>query len=276
MPNLKIGSYDYSHAPETVRAFLGKVVDDFKSILMENLVGVYLHGSLAMGGFVPGQSDVDMIVVVENALTKRRWESLAQVCLSLSKEIGGKGLEMSVILSRYAKNPVYPMPFEFHYSETWRSRFEKGQIGPFPKGDLDLSAHLRVIKERGITLFGKPISKVFGTISDEDYLKALLYDLEDIQESLMNDPVYYILNLCRIMAFIKTRKVMSKKEGGEWYLANEKAFKKLVKQALKCYLLNLKPDFDSREPSEFVKYVLGKIRKHSLSPTGSKSRLKKA
>lgn len=276
MPNLKIGSCDYSHAPERVRAFLGKVVDDFKSILRENLVGVYLHGSLAMGGFVPGQSDVYMIVVVENALTKRLWESLAQVCLSLSKEIGGKGLEMSVILSKYAKNPVYPMPFEFHYSETWRSRFEKGQIGPFPKGDPDLSAHLRVINERGITLFGKPINKVFGIISDEDYLKALLYDLEDIPESLMNYPVYYILNLCRIMAFIQTRKVMSKKEGGEWYLANEKAFKKLVKRALEYYLLNLKPDFDSREPSEFVKYVLGKIRKHSLSPTGSKSRLKKA
>jgi hypothetical protein len=27
LPNLKIGSYDNSHAPEPVRAFLGKVVD---------------------------------------------------------------------------------------------------------------------------------------------------------------------------------------------------------------------------------------------------------
>jgi predicted nucleotidyltransferase len=259
LPNSKIGSYDYSHAPERVRAFLGKVVDDFKSILRENLVGVYLHGSLAMGGFVPGQSDVDVMVVAENALSDAQKESLAKSCLSLSKEIDGKGLEISVILRRYAEHPVYPMPFEFHYSETWRSKFENGQIGPFPNRDPDLSAHLRVISERGITLFGKPINKVFGAISDEDYLKALLYDLEDIQKSLMNNPVYYILNLCRIMAFIQTRKVMSKKEGGEWYLANEKAFKKLVKQALKCYLLNLKPNFDSDELKEFAKYALQKL-----------------
>jgi hypothetical protein len=73
--------------------------------------------------------------------------------------------------------------------------------------------------------------------------------------------------LCRIMAFIQTRKVMSKKERGEWYLANEKAFKKLVKQALKCYLLNLKPDFDSDELREFAKYALQKLR--CLLPSGS-------
>jgi len=259
MSNLNVKCYNYDNAPKRVKALIGKLINALKSILGENLIGVYLHGSLAMGGFVPGQSDVDVMVVAENALSDRQKESLAKSCLSLSKEIGGKGLEMSVILSRYAKNPVYPMPFEFHYSETWRSIFENGQIGPFPKGDPDLSAHLRVIKERGITLFGKPINKVFGTISDEDYLKALRYDLEDILESLMSDPVYYILNLCRIMAFIKTRKVMSKKEGGEWYLANEKSFKKLVKQALKCYLLNLKPDFDSDELKEFAKYALQKL-----------------
>jgi len=52
---------------------------------------------------------------------------------------------------------------------------------------------------------------------------------------------------------------MSKKEGREWYLANEKAFKKLVKQALKCYLLSLKPDFDSDELREFAKCALQKL-----------------
>jgi hypothetical protein len=62
------------------------------------------------------------------------------------------------------------------------------------------------------------------------------------------------------MAFIQTRRVMSKKEGGEWYLANERAFEKLVKQALKCCLLNLKPDFDSDELREFAKYALQKLK----------------
>jgi streptomycin 3"-adenylyltransferase len=259
MSDLNVKCYVYDNAPKRVKALIGKLINALESILGENLIGVYLHGSLAMGGFVPRKSDVDVMVVVENALSEGQKESLAKSCLSLSREIGGKGLEMSVILRKYAERPVYPVPFEFHYSETWRSKFENGQIGPFPKGDPDLSAHLRVINERGITLFGRPINKVFGVISDEDYLKALLYDLKDIQESLMSDPVYYILNLCRIMAFIQTRKVMSKKEGGEWYLTNEKAFKKIVKQALKCYLLNLKPDFNSDELREFAKYALQKL-----------------
>jgi len=261
MSDLNVKCYDYADAPKRVKALIGKLLSDLESILGENLIGVYLHGSLAMGGFVPGRSDVDVMIVVKNALSEGRKESLAKSCLSLSKEIGGKGLEMSIILRRCAKHTVYPMPFEFHYSETWRGKFENGQIGPFPKGDPDLSAHLRVIRERGITLFGKPINKVFGAISDEDYLKALRYDLEEAQESMTKDPVYYILNLCRILAFTQAKRIMSKKEGGEWYLSNEKGFQKLVKKALECQFLGSKANFDQRALNKFVKYVLGKIDK---------------
>jgi len=133
MCDLNVKCYDYADAPKRVKALIGKLLSDLESILGENLIGVYLHGSLAMGGFVPGRSDVDVMIVVKNALSEGRKESLAKSCLSLSKEIGGKGLEMSIILRRCAKHPVYPMPFEFHYSETWIGMFETGQIGPFPK-----------------------------------------------------------------------------------------------------------------------------------------------
>ena len=41
-------------------------VERSQDILGDNLVGIYLHGSLAMGGFTPDKSDIDLIVVVNN------------------------------------------------------------------------------------------------------------------------------------------------------------------------------------------------------------------
>jgi len=260
-PDKKAPCYDYISLPSEVKGLLDKLLEVFKKVLQGNLMGIYLHGSLATGCFVPGKSDIDMIIVVREALSGKQKRELARACLALSREIGGKGLEISVISEKYAKSPAYPMPFEFHYSESWRSKFERGQIGPFPKGDPDLSAHLRVINERGTTLLGKPIPETFGPLSDEDYMKALLYDLENISELIDKHPVYYTLNLCRILGFIQTGKVMSKKEGGEWYLANQEAFRGLISKALKFYSLYSEPKFDLKELNEFVKATVDKINK---------------
>ena len=50
-------------------------VEGSKAILPNDLVGVYLHGSVAMGCFNPLKSDLDLIVVAERPLSdpvKRR------------------------------------------------------------------------------------------------------------------------------------------------------------------------------------------------------------
>jgi len=256
---MKAKCYSFHNCTKEVKGLLNKLIENFRKILQNSLVGIYLHGSLAMGCFNLGKSDLDIIIVVKNALSKEEGKSLAMFCLNISKEIVGKGLEMSVILENYAKNPVYSMPFEFHYSESWRSKFEKGIIGPFPDEDPDLSAHLRVVYERGITLYGKPIHDVFGKVSNEDYLKALLYDLEDIPDLLTKHPEYYILNLCRVLSFLKTGKVMSKIEGGKWYLQTQSIFKDMVSKALENYASNSQINFDSEKLNQFAKFVLNMI-----------------
>ena len=45
------------------QSVLDQAVDLFKEELGSHLVGVYLHGSLAMGCFNPEASDVDLLVV---------------------------------------------------------------------------------------------------------------------------------------------------------------------------------------------------------------------
>ncbi|MGO1369198.1 nucleotidyltransferase domain-containing protein [Senegalia sp. (in: firmicutes)] len=43
------------------------IIDRFKSILDSNIVGIYLHGSLAMGCYTDA-SDIDFIVVVKEPI----------------------------------------------------------------------------------------------------------------------------------------------------------------------------------------------------------------
>ena len=54
-------------APEEIIRQLDYISVSLCEIEQENLIGIYLHGSLAMGCFHPHHSDLDMLVLVEHA-----------------------------------------------------------------------------------------------------------------------------------------------------------------------------------------------------------------
>jgi streptomycin 3"-adenylyltransferase len=45
-----------------IRAFAERVVEGFRVRLGEELIGVYLHGSLAMGCYRRAKSDLDLLI----------------------------------------------------------------------------------------------------------------------------------------------------------------------------------------------------------------------
>ena len=60
--------YGYNTCPVEIKDLIGKIVESFKSILKDNLVGIYLHGSLAMNCFNPKSGDIDFLAVVKEKL----------------------------------------------------------------------------------------------------------------------------------------------------------------------------------------------------------------
>ena len=107
---------DALRAPRSVTSLLGRIGDRFQRIVGENLVGVYLHGSLAFGCLNPAASDVDVLVVVRDRLdatTKRR---LADALIALSRDAPPKGVELSVVARAALREFRYPTPYEFHFS----------------------------------------------------------------------------------------------------------------------------------------------------------------
>lgn len=257
--------YSYRNCPKEIKVILDKIVENFKNILQDNLIGIYLHGSLAMGCFNPKSGDIDFLVIVNNKLDIETKKKIISIIFRLSKtkHVPPKGFEFSVILKKYLKNFVFPTPFELHYSITWNKAYESGEFNYTKQNkDPDLAAHITVTLNRGIYLYGKPIREVFHPIPEEYYIRSILYDLEDIQTTIQKDPVYGILNLCRVLYYIKEKMISSKDEAGVWALENlPERFRNVAKKALSLYGgTTEKVTWDKKELIEFSNYMMDMIK----------------
>ena len=116
-----MSQYTWATCPDTVRAQIDALLDALQEILGENLVGVYLHGSLAMGSFNPERSDIDLLVVTKQGMTVEIKRRIAELLLDHSLVSTPK--EISFLIEPDLRSYQHPMPFDFHYSEDWRERY---------------------------------------------------------------------------------------------------------------------------------------------------------
>ena len=207
----------------TERELLQRVCNEYARILGQKLTGIYLHGSMAFGCFTWATGDIDFLVVVEEPLNQSEKEALIRVLLTLAPDAPPKGFEMSVVL-RAVCNPFrYPTPFELHFSNAHQSRAE-ADVSAYCRDmhgdDPDLAAHCTVLRHRGEALLGAPIAQVFGEVPRSCYVDSILGDVRSAPEDIRENPVYVVLNLCRVLAYLQEGAVLSKRQGGEWGLTH--------------------------------------------------------
>lgn len=218
---------------------LERIKEQYQDILRDELIGIYVHGSIAFGCFNPKKSDIDFLVVIKQTLSLEAKKRMIQVLMELSKYAPAKGLEMSVVRLEVCKNFCYPTPFELHFSNMHLQSCEEN-LEEYCKRmngyDIDLAGHFMVTKSVGYTIFGLPIDEVFGEIPKEAYLDSIKNDIDHAVEDIVEEPVYVILNLCRVLAYISEPKVLSKEQGGDWGIQHlPEIYTKIVKHALNEY-----------------------------------------
>jgi streptomycin 3"-adenylyltransferase len=228
-----------------VQGQLENLVACFQELLKTNLVGIYLHGSLAMGCFNPQRSDLDLLVLIRRTLTPRSRVAIARALLSLSNSPAP--VELSVLTRADLQPWRHPCPYDFHFSISWREQFERRLADPADRwakpegGNTDLAGHLTVLRARGRVLFGPPIETVFPEIPRADFLDSILADMLSPEfglDSQTISPVYLLLNVCRTLAYLRTGRILSKAEGGEWALENLPVeHRMIVAAALAAYQL---------------------------------------
>lgn len=208
------------------RRFLRRLADELTTTAVEELRGLYLHGSAVLGDWSPTTSDVDVLVVVRDQPGPAAMTALAAALGSVT-DCPGVGLEASVVEAHAAAVPAEPWPFVVHVTTAPDDR--KTVWGAEHGGDPDLILHYAVVREFGWAAEGPDPAEVFGSVPRRTILRQLGEELRWAVERASES--YAVLNACRALRYRDEQVLCSKTEAGEWALTRQIA-PSLVGEAL--------------------------------------------
>ncbi len=186
-------------------AYLQALTSATADVLGDDLVGVYPHGSLILGGWRPERSDIDVLVVVERSLTSAEQSTLAAAWQPEARPCPAVGLELSVVLRSVAAHPNARPAFELHV--TTAPEDAKVVDGHGHPGDLDLVLHFAICHALGYEVFAEvPRPLVLAQVADE-----LTWAVEHAAPA-----EYAVLNACRAWRYAVDGTLVSKIDGGHW------------------------------------------------------------
>lgn len=208
-----------------------------KEILKDDFIGFYLHGSLAMGGFNSKSSDIDVLAITNKTMTVETKREFAQLFLNYSNK--PFPVEISFVNMDQLRKWTHPCPFDFHYSEFWRERYQDDlsketyqHLNGELRYDADLAAHITIVNLRGICLEGPAIDEVFPLVPRPHYLSSIMSDFQEC----LKDPVYCTLNSIRVYWYLKEGIISSKQEAGNWGLSSlPKEFNLTIQKMVNSY-----------------------------------------
>lgn len=214
---------------------LNRLCSAYEAALADNFVGLYVHGSYAMGCFNPKKSDLDYILVCRDEPddgVKRRILDATADGMAFAP---AKGLEMHLMTLADCRSYRHPPYFATHYSPAHTASYAadpEGYVARMKGRDLDLAAHMTVMNSRGLCWKGPGIAEIFGPVPREAYLESILEDAGWSE----GDCMYHVLNRCRILAYLTDGQVLAKEEGALWALDHlEEELLPPVREALACY-----------------------------------------
>src|SRR3954462_12093068 len=108
--------YGWHDCPIAVREQVDKLVSKLAGRVAEQLVGIYLHGSLAMGCFNPNHSDLDLLVITAECMPLAMKRQIIEYLLMCSQQ--PQPIEISFLAHTQLRPWQYPTRFDLHYSET--------------------------------------------------------------------------------------------------------------------------------------------------------------
>jgi predicted nucleotidyltransferase/DNA-binding Lrp family transcriptional regulator len=262
-----LAQYTWATCPHDVHSQIINFVDTLEDLLGDKLTGIYLHGSLALGGFNPDRSDIDLLIVAQESISPAIKREIGKLVLETSGN--PRPLELSVLTQANLHPWRYPTPFDFHYSEHWRTEtqteIDSGGYQAWAinhPGDPDLAGHIMITNHCGICLKGKPAAEVLPSVPVKDYLASVLNDVLDAPKYIQENPLYWILNPPRVYSYLLDGKIRSKDHAGAWAIEFlPEIYRPIVQMALRTYrgeIIDAK--FDASELQSYADYITEKIR----------------
>ena len=223
------------------------IVED---VLGESIVGIYLFGSAVVGG-LKRNSDVDILVVVNNPPIQNHKKALVAQLMKVSGAIGNVSYRKPIELTVITVSDVVPWRFppraEFVYGEWLREEFEAGGV-PDPANDPDLTIVLKKVIDNSLPLYGTSAAEVFESVPMADIKRAIHDSLPALLADTAGDERNVILTLSRMWMTAVMGEIASKDVAAEWakgQLAKEHAA--LLDYAKQGYLGNVEDRWEGKQ-----------------------------
>lgn len=194
---------------------LNKLLDAIQIHLRSQLVGLYVHGSLASGDFHPLRSDIDFLIVTEGEIPLQKVTELARMHVRLAAEgskwtrkMEGSYIPLADIRRYNPNNASHPtlridgtLTIDFHASDWIIQR--------------------AIIRERGIGLYGPDPKSLIDPVTAAELGRAARGILAEWWHPQLTDhsrlvsreyQAYAVLTMCRCLYTINTGAVASKED----------------------------------------------------------------
>ena len=183
--------------------------------LLPGLVGLYLHGSLALDDFVAGVSDVDLCAVVPELRGEQR-QRLVDAVSPASIPLEGGGFDLHVVTLDTARTggwaPVREMWVAAHPG--WEFHVEGRAV------DQDMCLTFEMCRRHGRALYGLDAKEVFAPADRAGLLAASKREIEkwlSYESIVMWDSA--VLSACRAWWLLEEEELGSKTSAGRWALS---------------------------------------------------------
>ena len=215
--------------------------DDLIALLGENLVAVYVMGSLFMGDFAEASSDVDFLVVTVHPPTQEGVEQLARLHMRLG-DISPWGARLEGAYA--AESALRPWGIDGTVVA-----IEPG--GPLCEGPSEYSAdNMLALRDHSMTLYGPPATRVVPPVDRATLDEGLRAYLDDLIERArapapgLGEAASWLLNIARCLFGLQTGRPCTKMEAAQWLATRDPVLQPALAAALAVRQGERGPDLD--------------------------------
>lgn len=219
---------------------LTQLINDLQASIQlalgDQLVGIYLSGSLACGDFDPIRSDVDFVVVMVDELTEAEIQALRVVHQSLMDNYPGWAEKLEGVFMTQA------MIRRYQAEQPQFLAFNTGGYFGLDGQGSDGIIQRWMLREHGIVLYGPAPKELVDPISGDELRQATRQTLRDWWLPQVEQPfrlerreyqAYAVLTMCRMAYTLEHGAIVSKPAAARWALAHwEARWHGLIQRAL--------------------------------------------
>lgn len=252
-----------------VNYLLGELLSGLQSILKENLIGVYVYGSLVWGDFDEGCSDIDVFVALSQEMSLQEFGSLEALHHKLAKDFPAWNDRIEVAYASYNL-------LQHFKTETGKiAVISPGEPFNIKSAGTDWLINYYLLQRKSLNLFGPSPMQIIAPVSNSEFVTNVKKQAIEWQDWVIHTreslgfQYYAVLTLCRALYVLHHQEQPSKLKAGIWAKNQFQKWQELIQRALtKAGLTDANQaliEENYQEVTAFVDDIVQHIKKMGMS-----------